>query len=163
MYALGSVALASGTPKLALANSLIDAFIMRMGLAWLLAAPLGCGFIGIYAAQAAAPVPPALIGFAYLRLWARRNSPDAVSESEGRPPDSRQAAVFRSRNNIRVQKTNDPAGRRGREVHGAGDGTRTREYKLGKLGPYHLATPACVKRIIAHLFPFEKKHIFRHG
>ena len=61
------------------------------------------------------------------------------------------------------QKTNDPAGRQGREVHGAGDGTRTREYKLGKLGPYHLATPACVKRIIAHLFPFEKKHIFRHG
>lgn len=56
--------------------SLIDAFIMRMGLAWLLAASLGCGFIGIYAAQAAAPVPPALIGFAYLRLWARRNSPE---------------------------------------------------------------------------------------
>ena len=65
-----------GTPKLALANSLIDAFIMRMGLAWLLAAPLGCGFIGIYAAQAAAPVPPALISFAYLRLWARGNSPE---------------------------------------------------------------------------------------
>ena len=75
MYALDSFALASGAPKLALANSLIDAFIMRMGLAWLLAASLGCGFIGIYAAQAAAPVPPALIGFAYLRLWARRNSP----------------------------------------------------------------------------------------
>ena len=35
--------------------------------------------------------------------------------------------------------------------------------QLGKLGPYHLATPACVKGIIAHLFPFEKKHIFRHG
>lgn len=65
-----------GTPKLALANSLIDAFIMRMGLTWLLAAPLGCGFIGIYAAQAAAPAPPALIGFAYLRLWARGNSPE---------------------------------------------------------------------------------------
>ena len=45
---------------------------MRMGLTWLLAAPLGCGFIGIYAAQA----PPALIGFAYLRLWARGNSPE---------------------------------------------------------------------------------------
>ncbi len=26
--------------------------------------------------------------------------------------------------------------------YGAGDGTRTREYQLGKLGPYHLATPA---------------------
>lgn len=35
--------------------------------------------------------------------------------------------------------------------------------QLGKLGPYHLATPACVKGIIAHLSPFEKKHIFRHG
>lgn len=57
----------------------------------------------------------------------------------------------------------DPTGRQGRKVHGAGDGTRTREYKLGKLGPYHLATPACVKGIIAHLSPFEKKHIFRHG
>ena len=34
------------------------------------------------------------------------------------------------------RKTNDPAGRQGREVHGAGDGTRTREYKLGKLIPY---------------------------
>ncbi len=49
---------------------------MRMGLTWLLAAPLGCGFIGIYAAQAAAQAPPALIGFAYLRLWARGNSPE---------------------------------------------------------------------------------------
>lgn len=76
MYALDSFALASGAPKLALAIlCAIDAFIMRMGLAWLLAASLACGFIGIYAAQAAAPVPPALIGFAYLRLWARRNSP----------------------------------------------------------------------------------------
>ena len=28
------------------------------------------------------------------------------------------------------------------EIYGVGDGTRTREYKLGKLGPYHLATPA---------------------
>lgn len=27
-------------------------------------------------------------------------------------------------------------------IDGAGDGTRTREYKLGKLVPYHLATPA---------------------
>ena len=76
MYALDSFALASGAPKLALANSLIDAFVMRAGLAWLLSVPLGCGFIGIYAAQAAAPVLPAIIGFAYLRLWSRRNLPE---------------------------------------------------------------------------------------
>lgn len=73
MYALDSFALASGAPKLALANSLIDAFAMRAGLAWLLSVPLGCGFIGIYAAQAAAPVLPAVVGFVYLQLWERRN------------------------------------------------------------------------------------------
>lgn len=73
MYALDSFALASGAPKLALANSLIDAFAMRAGLAWLLSAPLGSGFIGIYVAQAAAPVLPAVVGFVYLQLWERRN------------------------------------------------------------------------------------------
>ncbi len=73
MYALDSFALASGAPKLALANSLIDAFAVRAGLAWLLSVPLDFGFIGVYAAQAAAPVLPALIGFVYLRLWTRRN------------------------------------------------------------------------------------------
>ena len=73
MYALDSFALSSGAPKLALANSLIDAFAVRAGLAWLLSAPLGFGFIGIYAAQAAAPVLPAIIGFIYLQLWTRRN------------------------------------------------------------------------------------------
>ena len=73
MYALDSFALASGAPKLALANSLIDAFAVRAGSAWLLSAPLGFGFVGIYAAQAAAPVLPAVVGFVYLQLWARRN------------------------------------------------------------------------------------------
>lgn len=75
MYALDSFALASGAPKLALANSLIDAFVVRAGLAWLLSAPLGLGFIGVYVAQAAAPVLPAVIGFVYLQLWTRRNLP----------------------------------------------------------------------------------------
>lgn len=75
MYALDSFALASGAPKLALANSLIDAFAVRAGLAWVLSAPLGLGFAGIYAAQAAAPVLPAIVGFIYLQLWTRRNLP----------------------------------------------------------------------------------------
>lgn len=73
MYALDSFALSSGAPKLALANSFIDAFAVRAGLAWLLSAPLGFGFVGIYAAQAAAPVLPALIGFVYLQLWTKKN------------------------------------------------------------------------------------------
>lgn len=75
MYALDSFALASGAPKLALANSLIDAFVVRAGLAWLLSAPLGLGFIGVYVAQAAAPVLPAIVGFVYLQLWTRWNLP----------------------------------------------------------------------------------------
>ena len=37
-----------------------------------------------------------------------------------------------------------------RTFYGADDGIRTREYQLGKLGPYRLATPACVGMIIAH-------------
>ncbi|WP_251230339.1 MATE family efflux transporter [Adlercreutzia aquisgranensis] len=73
MYALDSFALSSGAPKLALANSFIDAFAVRAGLAWLLSAPLGFGFVGIYAAQAAAPVLPALIGFVYLKRWTKKN------------------------------------------------------------------------------------------
>lgn len=73
MYALDSFALASGAPKLALVNSLIDAFAIRAGLAWVLSAPLRMGFVGIYIAQAAAPVIPAIVGFAYLQIWARRN------------------------------------------------------------------------------------------
>jgi hypothetical protein len=32
--------------------------------------------------------------------------------------------------------------------HGAGDGIRTREYQLGRLMPYHLATPAIMPDII---------------
>ena len=75
MYALDSFALASGAPKLALANSLIDAFVMRAGLAWLLSVSLGCGFVGIYVAQAVSPVLPAAIGLVYLRLWSRKNLP----------------------------------------------------------------------------------------
>ncbi len=73
MYALDSFALSSGAPKLALANSFIDAFAVRAGLAWLLSVPLGFGFIGVYVAQAAAPVLPALIGFVYLQLWTKKN------------------------------------------------------------------------------------------
>ena len=41
-------------------------------------------------------------------------------------------------------------------LYGAGDGTRTRECELGKLVPYHLATPA--RPVIVAQFPL-KRHI----
>ena len=54
-----------------LANSLIDAFVVRFGLAFLLSGVLGFGYVGIFVAQAASPVIPALIGAFYLRHWTR--------------------------------------------------------------------------------------------
>ena len=41
-------------------------------------------------------------------------------------------------------KSPAPQGCRACNSNGAGDGIRTRGYQLGKLGPYHLATPAYV-------------------
>ena len=42
----------AGTPRLVLANSLIDAFVVRFGLAFLLSGVLGFGYVGIFVAQA---------------------------------------------------------------------------------------------------------------
>ena len=71
MYSFDSFALGAGTPRLVLANSLIDAFGVRFGLAFLLSGVLGFGYVGIFVAQAASPVMPALIGALYLRHWTR--------------------------------------------------------------------------------------------
>ena len=71
MYSFDSFALGAGSPRLVLANSLIDAFVVRFGLAFLLSGVLGFGYVGIFVAQAASPVIPALIGAFYLRHWTR--------------------------------------------------------------------------------------------
>ena len=71
MFSFDSFALGAGSPRLVLANSLIDAFAVRFGLAFLLSGVLGFGYVGIFVAQAASPVMPALIGALYLRHWTR--------------------------------------------------------------------------------------------
>ena len=71
MYSFDSFALGAGSPRLVLANSLIDAFAVRFGLAFLLSGVLGAGYVGIFVAQAASPVIPAIIGGAYVRHWSR--------------------------------------------------------------------------------------------
>ena len=71
MYSFDSFALGAGSPRLVLVNSLIDAFVVRFGLAFLLSGVLGFGYVGIFVAQAASPVIPALIGALYLRHWTR--------------------------------------------------------------------------------------------
>lgn len=53
-----------------------------------------------------------------------------------RLPSSRVSAMSAANENGPVHSDGAVA------LSGAGDGTRTRGYQLGKLGPYHLATPA---------------------
>ena len=73
MYAFDSFALAVGASKVVLANSLADAFVGRVGLAVLLGAA-GFGYLGVFAAQAASPVLPSVVGALYARHWAKRHA-----------------------------------------------------------------------------------------
>ncbi len=73
MYAFDSFALAVGAPRVVLANSLSDAFLGRVGLAVLLGAA-GLGYVGAFAAQAASPVLPSVVGALYARHWAKRHA-----------------------------------------------------------------------------------------
>ena len=69
MYALDSFAQATGAPRLAAVNALLDALVVRVGLAVLLVPALG--YPGILAAQALSPELPCAVGAAYLRRYAR--------------------------------------------------------------------------------------------
>lgn len=81
MYSFDSFALGAGSPRLVLANSLIDAFIVRFGLAFLLSGTLGVGYVGIFLAQATSPVIPAIIGGLYARHWSRSRGVIGVQRS----------------------------------------------------------------------------------
>lgn len=70
MYALDSFAQATGAPRLAAVNALLDAVVVRVGLAAALVPALG--YPGILAAQALSPVLPCAVGAAYLWRYARR-------------------------------------------------------------------------------------------
>lgn len=70
MYALDSFAQATRAPRLAAVNALLDAVVVRVGLAVLLVPVLG--YPGILAAQALSPVLPCAVGAAYLWRYARR-------------------------------------------------------------------------------------------
>lgn len=70
MYALDSFAQATRAPRLAAVNVLLDAVVVRVGLAVLLVPVLG--YPGILAAQALSPVLSCAVGAAYLWRYARR-------------------------------------------------------------------------------------------
>ena len=75
MYALDSFAQATGAPRLAAVNALLDAVVVRVGLAALLVPALG--YPGVLAAQALSPALPCAVGAAYLRRYARGARPGA--------------------------------------------------------------------------------------
>lgn len=66
---------ATGAPRLAAVNALLDAVVVRVGLAALLVPALG--YPGVLAAQALSPALPCVVGAAYLRRYARGARPGA--------------------------------------------------------------------------------------
>ncbi|MEG0504866.1 MAG: MATE family efflux transporter, partial [Raoultibacter sp.] len=65
MYCFDSFALGSGCPRLALINALLDAVVVRFGLAWLLGSVMGLGYVGVFASQALSPILPVIVGWLY--------------------------------------------------------------------------------------------------
>lgn len=76
MYSFDSFALGVGKPNIALFNSLLDALIAKLALAWVAANVLGMGFSGIYAGQALSSLIPAVVGviFYYRAKWAEASN-----------------------------------------------------------------------------------------
>lgn len=74
MYTLDSFAIGVGAAHVAMVNALLDAVVVRLPVAWLLAFCLSMGFSGIYLGQALSPILPALVGFIYFRSrgWERK-------------------------------------------------------------------------------------------
>ena len=74
MYTLDSFAIGVGAAHVAMANALLDAVVVRLPVAWLLAFSFSIGFSGIYLGQALSPILPALVGFTYFksRGWERK-------------------------------------------------------------------------------------------
>ena len=82
MYTLDSFAIGVGAAHVAMVNALLDAVVVRLPVAWLLAFSFSIGFSGIYLGQALSPILPALVGFTYFksRGWERKT---LVRESLG--------------------------------------------------------------------------------
>ena len=73
MYTFNSLATGAGAASAAMLNSLLDSFLMRLILIWLIS-QAGYGLLAIYLGQALSAFLPALLGGAYFysRLWQRK-------------------------------------------------------------------------------------------
>ena len=85
MYTLDSFAIGVGAAHVAMVNALLDAVVVRLPVAWLLAFSLSMGFSGIYLGQALSPILPALVGLIYFksRVWERKTLVHEPSKEGG--------------------------------------------------------------------------------
>lgn len=67
MYLFDSFSTGVGYPGLAMANALLHAVVVRLGLSWVLGIALGYGFTGFCWAEMPAPFPCAMVGAAFFR------------------------------------------------------------------------------------------------
>ena len=76
MYTLDAFATGAGDAFVAMVNSLLDSFVIRLSLSWLLATHCELGYDGIFLAQALAPIVPAVIGMGYYLsgIWMRHHT-----------------------------------------------------------------------------------------
>lgn len=81
MYALDSFVQATGAPRMAALNALLEAVVVRMGLAAALMPALG--YPGILAAQTLSPALPRAVGAVYLRRCAHSGQTPSMPPSCG--------------------------------------------------------------------------------
>lgn len=76
MYTFDAFATGAGHASIAMVNSLLDSFFVRLSLGWLLSVYWGYGFEGMYIGQALSPLVPAAVGISYY-LSEKWKKPDA--------------------------------------------------------------------------------------
>ena len=67
MFTLDSFAIGVGSPFFAMANSLLQSVVIRLGLSFLLILWMDDGFVGLCVAESASPLLPCLIAIAFFR------------------------------------------------------------------------------------------------
>ncbi len=74
MYILNCFAVGVDAPFFAMANSLLQSVVIRLGLSFVLAVGLHYGFIGLCIAESVSPVIPCIIGTVFFRrgIWRRQ-------------------------------------------------------------------------------------------
>ena len=82
MYSFNSFALGVGRAKIALFNSLLDAVVAKLALAWVAATVLGMGFTGVYLGEVVSSFLPAIVGVVFYCRGAWADTLDSLASKE---------------------------------------------------------------------------------